>query len=131
MSHSVTIGQKAIMPGSDKPIGQAVQQESSDELHGADGDRLGAVFLSVFGAKGYHAIVKRGDTAVCNSHPVGVSCQVLKDLFGLIDGIARTDHPFFCKKCVFEFFVPIGTKFRLLTFAKLTEALHELAAEDQ
>ena len=46
------------MPDSDKPLRQAVQQEPSDELHGADGDRLGAVFLSVFGAKGYHAVVK-------------------------------------------------------------------------
>jgi hypothetical protein len=80
------------MPDSDKPIGQAVHQEPSDERHGADGDRLGAVFLSVLSAEGYHATFKRRDTAVCNRHPVGVSCQVLKDLFGLIDRVTHTDE---------------------------------------
>ena len=68
---SVTIDQKIKMPDPGKPIGQAVHQESSDERHGADGNRLGEIFLPVFSTKCDPAVFKGGDTAVCNRHPVG------------------------------------------------------------
>ena len=34
----------------DIPFGQAVKQEPSDKLHGADSDWFCAVFLSIFGS---------------------------------------------------------------------------------
>ena len=40
------------MPDSDKSCGQAVKQKAADKFHGTDGNRLGTVFLSVFGSKG-------------------------------------------------------------------------------
>ena len=53
VGHSAAVGQKAIMPDSDKSPGQAVEQKPSDKFHRSDGDRFGAVFFSVFGAKGH------------------------------------------------------------------------------
>ena len=106
------------MPDSDKPLGQAVQQEPSDELHRADGDTDSVrFFFRSLALKVTMPSVKRLDTAVCNSHPVRVACQVLKDMFGLIDRIAHTDHPFFCKKRVLEFSIRISDKPEFVTLA--------------
>ena len=38
MSDAVAIGQKAVMPDSNKAPGQAVQQKASDKLHRTDGN---------------------------------------------------------------------------------------------
>ena len=83
MSLSVAIGQEPIVADSDQAGGQAVQQEPADKLHRADGDRLGAIFLSIFRAKGDSAVLKGLDTAVGDGHAVGVAGQVVQDLLGV------------------------------------------------
>ena len=90
------------MPDSDKSPGQAVEQKPSDKFHRSDGDRFGAVFFSVFGAKGHHGVFEGFDAAVGNRHPVGVASQIFKDVLGLFDRIAHRDHPCFGKQGVFD-----------------------------
>ena len=64
MGLSVAVGQEPLVADSDQAGGQAVQQEPADKLHRADGNRLGAIFLSIFRAKGDPAVLKGLDTAV-------------------------------------------------------------------
>ena len=115
----------------DKPFGQAVKQEPSDKLHGTDGDWFCAIFLSVFGSKGYHTVFERFDARICNRHPVGIACQIFKNIVSSFDRVADTDDPFFCKKCVFEVLIGISVKLKLVSLAGLAHIIDELAAEDQ
>ena len=116
------------MADSDKALWQAVEQKSSDKLHGADGNRLGAIFLSVFGSKGYPAVFEQLDATVCNGHPVGVACQLFKDMFGTFYGIAHSDDPVFGIQLVFKLLVVIR-EFVFYVRADVVHLVDELAAK--
>ena len=119
------------MADSDKAPGQAVQEEPSDELHRAEGDRLGTFFLAVLGAEGDRGVFECFDAAVCDRNPVRIAGQIFEDMFRAFDRIAHADHPVFGKKCVFQWLKLIAFKFKFLTVAGLVHELHELTAEDQ
>jgi len=107
----VPVSQKPVVADSVKAFGQAVQQKPADKRHRGDGDRFGAVFLSIFSAEGDLAVFERLNAAVSNSNPAGVARQVLKDMFGSFDRLAYTDHPVFGKQGVFELAIPMAVKF--------------------
>ena len=108
-----------------------MQQEPADKLHRADGNRLGAIFLSIFRAKRDHAVLKGLDTAVGDRHAVGVAGQVVQDLLRVFNRIAHTDHPVFGKQGVLQALIPLGFAFEFFTLAGAVQKLHELAAKDQ
>jgi hypothetical protein len=85
-----------------------VLQKPADKLHGADGDRLSAVFLSVFGTEGDFTVFKGLDAAVCDRHPVRIAGQVFKNMFRPLDWLALADDPIFFKKGVFQCAKPVG-----------------------
>ena len=119
------------MADSDQAGGQAMQQEPADKLHRADGNRLGAIFLSIFRAKSDHAVLKGLDAAVGDRHAVGVAGQVVQDLLRVFNRIAHTAPPVFGKQGVLQGLIPLGCAFKFFTLAGAVQKLHELAAEDQ
>jgi len=131
MGLSVAISQEPIVADSDQAGRQAVQQEAADELHRADGNGLGAVFLSVLGREGDHSIFKGSEAAVGNGHPMGIAGQVVQDLLRVFDRVAHTDHPVFGKQGGLQGLIPLRVAFEPLRLAGAVYKLHELAAEDQ
>jgi hypothetical protein len=61
------------MPYSDKALGEAMQQETPDELDSWNRHLFLAVSFSVLDLEGNTAILKGSDTAIGNGHPVGVT----------------------------------------------------------
>ena len=50
----------------------------------------------------HRAIFKGCEARVGDSDPVGVTCQVFKDVLGLLNGLAHTDDPVVFIEFVFE-----------------------------
>jgi len=119
------------MPDSDKPPGEAVEQEPPDELDGRYGDLFCPVFLSVFDLEGHHAIFKGGDATVGNSDPVGIACQVLQNVFRAVDRITHIDDPIFFIQPSFQPVVLIAGKLDVPMLTGRAHTVHELAAKDQ
>ena len=71
-----------------------MQQESSDELHGLDGDRYGFVCLSILCIEGHHPVIKGCDATVGDGDPVGVTGNVFNHPMRFCDRLPDTDHPF-------------------------------------
>ena len=118
------------MPDSDKTPWQAVQEEPSDKLHSRDGDGFCPLLLSVFGTEGDHAVFKFFDAAVGNGHPMGIACQVLKNIFRTLDRLAYTDHPALFIQHVPEVVIGPTCKMDHTGFADLLQFLHEFTAKD-
>ncbi len=127
---AIAVSQEAVMPDSYKTAWQAVQEEPPDKLYSRDGDCLCALFLSVLGGEGHHAVFKFFDPAVGNGHPVGVASQVFENMFGAFDRVAHTDHPIFCIQHILEVALGCACKFERTGFADMPQALDELAAKD-
>jgi len=128
MGLSVSVSQEPKVADSDQTGRQAVQQEATDKLHRADGNRLGAIFLSIFCAKGDLAVLKGLDTAVGNGHPMGIAGQVVEHLLGVFDRMAHADHPVFGKQDVLQALIPLRVAFEFSPLAGAVQKLHELAA---
>ncbi len=62
-----------------------MQEKAPDKLYRRDGDCFCALFLSVLGGEGHHAIFKFFDATVGNGHPVGIACQVFENMFWALD----------------------------------------------
>ena len=119
------------MSDSDKALGQAVQEEPSDKLHCGDGDGFHLVFLPVFGGEGYSAVFNGSDATVCNGHPMGIACQIFKDMFRTFYGITNTDHPVFRIQFDLEVLIRIAEKVNLFIQTGMAHTLYELAPEYQ
>lgn len=74
---AVSIGQKPVMPYSNKSLWQTMKQEPADKFNRRDRDGYDFIFLSIFGVKGHLVVVKGSDAAVGNCHPMGISGQIL------------------------------------------------------
>ena len=69
------------------------------------------------------------ETRVGNSHPVGISGQVLEDVLRLLNGLPDTDDPVVFIEGVFERLIcSIDTEFSVTDC--LSEVMDELAAKD-
>ena len=117
------------MSDSDKALGQAVEQKPADKLNGVDRLVIGSVVLAILGCEGDGAVFKGQQSAVGNSHSVGVSSQVLEHTLGVLDRITHTDHPGFIIQTLFELRVAAG-KMEFSTLKGTTGKLHELSAKD-
>ena len=89
------------MPDSHKPFGQYVQQKPPDELHRINRCRLHLVGLPVLVIEGHLAVFKRYDAMIGNRYPVGVTADILKDIFGLFYSVASHESPIFWNKAYF------------------------------
>jgi len=114
---------------SDKALGQAVEQKPADKLNGADRLVSGSVVLAILVCEGHGAVFEGQHSAVGNSHPVGVSSQVLKHILGAFDRIAHPDHPGLIIQRVFKLTVA-ASKIKFSTLKGTTGKLHELSAKD-
>ncbi len=63
--------------------------------------------------------------------PCVCSALIFKHIFGAFDRITDTDHPFFGKQRIFEFFIGVAGKLEIVVFNGIAHTLHELTAEDQ
>ena len=133
MSHigfTVSIGQKPVMPYSNKSLWQAVKQEPADKFNRRDRDGYGFIFLSILGVKGHLVAVKGSDAAVGNCHPVGISGQILQDPFGLLNRFSDTDDPRMGIEFIFERLVSLA-KTQFSATHGTGQMVNELAAKDQ
>src|SRR5258708_36411131 len=90
----MTVSQKAVVADALKSVRQHMDQEPADELSGLQGHRLLAIAISVIlpaepdlaGVDGQQAVVGDGD-------PMGISADVVENLFRPGERPLRVDHP--------------------------------------
>ena len=126
---SVAISQEAIVSDSDKAAWQRVKQEAPDKVNGSDGFVSDLVGLTIFEPEGDAAVFEFCEAGVGDGDSVGVASQVLKDMLGVLYGLAHTDDPVFFIEPVFELLVASG-KGQLAGGYAACHMLHELAAKD-
>ncbi len=119
------------MPDFDEAPGQAMKQKPPDELDGGDRDLFSPFFLSIFDVEGHHPVFKRHDTTVGNRDPVGIACQVLKNVIRSFDRITDIDNPLFLIQSGLQLFVLIAGKLEIPTLTGPFHMVHELAPKNQ
>ena len=89
----VPVGQKPVMADTHKPLGQHVEQKTTDKFHGIDGLLLHLARVSVLIGETDLAVITGHDTVVGDSHPVGIAAKIVQHVLGLVNGLADIDHP--------------------------------------
>lgn len=78
-----------------KPVGQYVEQESSDKLTGIKGHHFSSVPVGIIlPGKGYFPSLSADEAMIGESDPVGIPTKVLDHGFGAMEGRLAIDHPF-------------------------------------
>ena len=93
---AVSIGEEAVVANTLKSFGQNVEQESTDELLGDECHGLvTAVVAIVFPAKLNLPVVQPVQPVVRDNNPMGVPCDVLKDLLWSAERWLGVDLPIY------------------------------------
>jgi hypothetical protein len=87
--------------------------------------------IVVFNVEGYHPAFERRNATVCDRYPVGIGCQVIKDMLGPFDRIAHIDNPPLFIQPGFELLVLTIGKLKMFTLTGPFHMVDELAAKDQ
>jgi hypothetical protein len=83
------------MPDFDKPVRKNVKQEPPNELIGVHGHDLAFVVIVVIAPSERDGIVfELHEPMVADRDPVGISAEILKNVFGLLEGRFAIDDPF-------------------------------------
>ena len=102
MGGAITISQKPIVADSDEALGQGVEEKAVDKVHRTEGGLLEDIILPVLVSETDHAVFEIKEAAVGNSHAVGVTGQILKDMLSVRDGVPHTDNPFVFVELAFK-----------------------------
>ena len=130
MGCALAVSQKPIMTDSDEALGQGVEEKAVDKLHGAEGGLLEDIVLAVFVPEADHAILEGKEATVGDSHAVGVTGQILKDMLSVGNGVPHTDDPFVLVELAFKLGVDLF-KVQVSTLSGSSELIDELATKDQ
>jgi len=118
------------MADSDEAMGQGVEEKAVDKVHSAEGGLLEDIILPVLVSETDHAVFEIKEAAVGDSHAVGVTGQILKDMLRVRDGVPHTDNPLVFVELAFK--VEVGLfKVQVSTLSASPEAIKELATKDQ
>ena len=90
------------MSDSEEALWQGVEQKAADKLDSADGGLLEHVIFPIFIPEAYHAVFDCCEAGVGDSHPVGITGQVFKDVLRVFDRFSYTDDPFVFIESVFQ-----------------------------
>ena len=88
------VGQEAEMADTHEAIGKDMEEKAAGEFFGIEGHRFQPVFVSsVPVAKSDLAVFEGEDTAIGQSHAVGVAAEVVKHGLGRPERLFRIDDP--------------------------------------
>jgi hypothetical protein len=118
------------MAYSDEALGQGVEEEAVDKVHGAEGGLLEDIVLPIFVPEADHAILESQEAAIGDSHAVGVTGQILKDVLRIGNGVPHTDDPFVLVELAFKLGVDFF-KVQVSTVSGSSEVIEELPTKDQ
>src|SRR5512136_628672 len=118
------------MADSDEALGQGVEEKAVDKVYRAEGGLLEDIILPVLVSETDHAVFEIKEAAVGDSHAVGVTGQILKDVLRIGNGVPHTDDPLVLVELIFKLVVGLfGVQ--VSTLSGLPELMEELATKDQ
>ena len=127
---ALAVSQKPVMTYSDKALGQSVEEKAVDKVHRGEGGLLEDIVLPIFVPEADHAIFESHEATVGDSHAVGVTGQILKDMLSMRDGVPHTDDPLVLVELIFKLKVGFF-KVQVSTLSGSCEVVDELATKDQ
>jgi hypothetical protein len=92
--------QETVMPDFDKPIGERMEQKTSDELNRLNGNLLELSGITILVGKGYLPMFKGAETVVGYRNPVGVAAEIFKYAFGTFNRFLKVDDRLFRIKAI-------------------------------
>ena len=83
------------MPDFDKPIGQRMEQKTSDELNRLNSSLLDLSGFTILVRKGYLPIFKGAETVIGYGNPMGVAAEIFKHILGTLNWLLKVNDPLF------------------------------------
>src|SRR5512136_1023438 len=118
------------MADSDEALGQGVEEKAVDKVYRAEGGLLEDIILPVLVSETDHAVFEIKEAAVGDSHAVGVTGQILKDMLSVRDGVPHADDPLVLVELAFKLGVGL-LQVWVSTLSASPEVIDELATKDQ
>ena len=98
------VGEETEVPNASEPAGKHMQQKPTQELISAQGHPALLVSVRIISPpEGDHAVLKRDEPVVGNGYAMGITRQVLQDVFGSAESSFRVHDPFLTEKLPQEF----------------------------
>ena len=96
---AASIGEEAIVADAVEAVGQAVQQEATDELVRIERHQPGRVAVTIIApAEGYAGLVGADQATVGDGDPVGIAAEIGEDLLGRAERRLGIDDPVLATK---------------------------------